>query len=650
VQKTGIVIDGNLSEWNSVSGVTFSGDSARGASNNTVLAKAAWDDTNLYLAYDVSDTELISVKTLPDENNIWKDDVLEFFIDTNYDGGAGMQAGDYHFIINLNNVIWDSQGTGSGQDTSWNGSGLLSAVNLNGTLNNGGGDQGYTIEVAIPWVSMGMSPTDGQQIAVDFAVGDADTGDGYIAFDWASIRPFAQPNKWNTLQLSAPQVDNTPPTVSITAPSNGTTVSGSISIQANASDDLGVASVQFLLDGANLGSADVTSPYSIVWNTLNTFNGNHTLSAIATDSSGKSTTSSPITVTVTAGPSEPDDTFSCLNNFAGPTLTISGDQGFTQYYHSNTGNGTRFDARGATWFQDTTPVLKNQYPIDVRMNSNNASVCWAGGLIHNTNPEDISWNDSYNPANNAELISQGGQMTVDGTRFYNGHDGFRPWERDIPLNGFNLKNVWMTYMRDDCIENDTFQSGLVDDSLFDGCYVFLSSRNKGTINGSNEIVTVQNSLIRLQKMPGPFGQNKSFEGHGHLFKYENGSPKLSLHNNIFLIEGLGITSGDINTWLAKAPDTLGFKVAEGKLQSCSNNTIVWLGDGDNDGDVTDDDFPGDIPNDPSCVTVTRDKSVWDNARAKWLNDHPNVMRIPGVDDVPPADTTPPTVSISEPAK
>jgi len=189
VQKGGIVIDGNLSDWNSVNGETFSGDSGRGARDNTVIAKAAWDNTYMYLSYNVTDTELISVYTTPD-SFVYRDDVLELFIDTDFDGGTTMQTGDFHIMINIDNVLADTQGTGGSQDWSWNATGLLSAVSLNGTLNDGAGDTGYTIEVAIPWASMGVSPTEGQQIAVDFAAGDADTGDGYQPFDWAGIRPF----------------------------------------------------------------------------------------------------------------------------------------------------------------------------------------------------------------------------------------------------------------------------------------------------------------------------------------------------------------------------------------------------------------------------------------------------------------------------
>src|SRR5207248_1125759 len=61
--------------------------------------------------------------------------------------------------------------------------------------------------------------------------------------------------------------DTTAPSVSISAPVANTTVSGSITVSATASDNVGVAGVQFRLDGANLGAEDAASPYSVSWNT-----------------------------------------------------------------------------------------------------------------------------------------------------------------------------------------------------------------------------------------------------------------------------------------------------------------------------------------------------------------------------------------------
>jgi hypothetical protein len=93
--------------------------------------------------------------------------------------------------------------------------------------------------------------------------------------------------------------DTTPPTVSVSSPAAGVTVSGSsVPVSATASDDVGVVGVQFKLDGAAVAAEDTASPYSINWNTATTTNGSHNLTATARDAAGNQTTSSPVTITV----------------------------------------------------------------------------------------------------------------------------------------------------------------------------------------------------------------------------------------------------------------------------------------------------------------------------------------------------------------
>jgi hypothetical protein len=103
--------------------------------------------------------------------------------------------------------------------------------------------------------------------------------------------------------------DNTPPTVSMTAPANGASVSGTVTVSANASDNVAVASVQFLLDGVNLGSAVAASPYSVSWNTSGASNGSHTLSATAKDTSGNTATATAVSVTVSNSTSNAEADF-----------------------------------------------------------------------------------------------------------------------------------------------------------------------------------------------------------------------------------------------------------------------------------------------------------------------------------------------------
>ena len=96
----------------------------------------------------------------------------------------------------------------------------------------------------------------------------------------------------------SPAKDTTPPVVSMTAPLVGATISGTIALTANATDNVGVAKVQFAVDGTNVGSSVTTVPYTYSLNTATLTNGNHTFTAVATDTSGNVTTSTPVTITV----------------------------------------------------------------------------------------------------------------------------------------------------------------------------------------------------------------------------------------------------------------------------------------------------------------------------------------------------------------
>ena len=106
-----------------------------------------------------------------------------------------------------------------------------------------------------------------------------------------------------TLTITAlptpPSTDTLSPTVAIASPANSASVSGSATrVSATASDNVGVVGVQFKLDGNNLDSADSTAPYSVTWNTATATNGTHSLTAVARDAAGNSTTSSAVSVTV----------------------------------------------------------------------------------------------------------------------------------------------------------------------------------------------------------------------------------------------------------------------------------------------------------------------------------------------------------------
>jgi leucyl aminopeptidase len=91
--------------------------------------------------------------------------------------------------------------------------------------------------------------------------------------------------------------DTTPPTAAISAPSAGSTVTGTTTISANAADNVGLSRVEFWVDGTLRGS-DTSSPYSYAWDTTTVPNGSHSLVAKAVDTSGNVGTSASVAVTV----------------------------------------------------------------------------------------------------------------------------------------------------------------------------------------------------------------------------------------------------------------------------------------------------------------------------------------------------------------
>jgi hypothetical protein len=165
-----------------------------------------------------------------------------------------------------------------------------------------------------------------------------------------------------TSSAVAVTVDNASPAVAVTSPSSGATLSSTVTVTAGASDNVAVAGVQFVLDGANLGAEDTSAPYSAAWDTRTASGGPHTLAAIARDTAGHRTTSTAVTVNV----------------FNGSGITMRIEDGNTAIEYAgawNLGNQSRpwsggtasvgfavnqnatltFTGTGVTWFSSRSP-------------------------------------------------------------------------------------------------------------------------------------------------------------------------------------------------------------------------------------------------------------------------------------------------------
>ncbi|WP_395851944.1 Ig-like domain-containing protein [Cystobacter fuscus] len=104
--------------------------------------------------------------------------------------------------------------------------------------------------------------------------------------------------------------DVTPPTVSVTAPTESATISGSFHLSANATDDYLMSRVEYFIDGSLLGSTPYGPSYGYIWNSRTVTNGTHTLVAKAYDAAGN--------VGVSATRS-----FTVDNDFTPPTVALT---------------------------------------------------------------------------------------------------------------------------------------------------------------------------------------------------------------------------------------------------------------------------------------------------------------------------------------
>jgi len=147
---------------------------------------------------------------------------------------------------------------------------------------------------------------------IDGNLASSDTTSPY-AFDWDTtkaingshtiqVKAYDKSGNFGTSAVTTVTVDNTAadttaPTCSITSPASGAAVKGTSTISANATDNVGVAKVEFYVDGSLIGT-DTASPYTMDWDTTKATNGTHTIQVKAYDAANNVGTSSTIAVTV----------------------------------------------------------------------------------------------------------------------------------------------------------------------------------------------------------------------------------------------------------------------------------------------------------------------------------------------------------------
>ena len=168
--------------------------------------------------------------------------------------------------------------------------------------NSGGGTISGAVSVAAPFTVTSGSPFSlngvgtSQTVTVRFTPTTTTTVSASLNFatGGGTISPIVTGSGIGSVTLS----DTTPPTIALTAPAASSTVTSTVAVSGNATDNVGVAGVQFRLDGVNLGAEVATPPYTVTWNTTTAPDGGHVLTAVARDAAGNRATSAGVTVTV----------------------------------------------------------------------------------------------------------------------------------------------------------------------------------------------------------------------------------------------------------------------------------------------------------------------------------------------------------------
>src|SRR2546430_7487568 len=314
--------------------------------------------------------------------------------------------------------------------TSWSATSIVAPVPSGATTGNvvvtvgGVASNGVSFTVTVPAPSItSLSPTSGiigTSVTIAGANFGATQGTSTVKFNGT----VATPTSWGATSIVAPvpagattgnivvtvggvasngasftvQPDTTPPVVTVTAPANGATVSGTITLTATATDpDSAVSFVQFQVDGANVGAQLTTAPYSLSLNTTTLSNATHSLTAVAQDPSGNVGTSGAVTITVsnaTAGlPTLIYSTAVPLaipsgSSFNGPgscttsqncyrvplpELTIAGATLTMAFVYNSAGANQVFsvtDDKSNTWTLDTTSSASNSKTVKMYHASN----------------------------------------------------------------------------------------------------------------------------------------------------------------------------------------------------------------------------------------------------------------------------------------
>lgn len=239
--STAITVNGLLNE----SGWAINNSVAKtilGSPNNTVQYGVRWNNAYLYVGARVMDANLSNDSpTLP-----WEDDALEVYIDANNNKGTSYDAFDRQIVKAYNSSsVWVNNNNTSGI--------------LHGTAAITGG---YSVEIAIPWSNLGITPSANLQIGFDVGSNDDDNGGNRESqLMWSGNgNNWTNTSAFGTLRLTGgptPSLTVSPSTLSFTNGTGTQNISVTSNVSWSVSDNQSWISVS-PTGGSGNGSIGVT--------------------------------------------------------------------------------------------------------------------------------------------------------------------------------------------------------------------------------------------------------------------------------------------------------------------------------------------------------------------------------------------------------
>jgi hypothetical protein len=182
-------------------------------------------------------------------------------------------------------------------------------------------------------------------------------------------------------------IDTTPPSASISAPAAGATVSGTVAMEATASDNVGVAEVAFFVNATRVGT-DTTPPYEWPWDSTSVADGPATLAVHARDAAGHETVSAAVAVVVANRVvSQPPDIVLYAANAtrlggAWRVETQAGAAGGKLIRHPNAGAARFSPSSNPTHYFEVTFLAEANVPYHFWLRGRADSNSWANDSVY----------------------------------------------------------------------------------------------------------------------------------------------------------------------------------------------------------------------------------------------------------------------------